>query len=205
MKTLRYCSIFSLLLISIQVFSQREHLDLNESTKAYLEEQAIKRVEKFQEYCSIIANKDVDNSKRLRTINWAMKLFVSDKSTIKITNFDGTSQKPKRIETYLKNLMNLNYKYVDITSYDFHLSTELTPSTLMRTKYPGEDWYEGTVSVIQRFTAGRFEYEVVDVVERTFQVYMRKIKFYQGNREVTTFEVKIGDIEGRTISTEIIR
>lgn len=205
MKTLRYCSIFSLLLISIQVFSQREHLDLNESTKAYLEEQAIKRVEKFQEYCSIIANKDVDNSKRLRTINWAMKLFVSDKSTIKITNFDGTSQKPKRIETYLKNLMNLNYKYVDITSYDFHLSTELTPSTLMRTKYPGEDWYEGTVSVIQRFTAGRFEYEVIDVVERTFQVYMRKIKFYQGNREVTTFQVKIGDIEGRTISTEIIR
>lgn len=205
MKTLRYCSIFSLLLISIQVFSQREHLDLNESTKAYLEEQAIQRVDKFQEYCSIIANKDVNISTKLSKIDFAMKLFVSDKSTIKITNFDGTSQKPKRIEVYLIKLMNLNYKYVDITSYDFHLSTELTPSTLMRTKYPGEDWYEGTVSVRQRFTAGRFEYEVVDVVERTFQVYMRKIKFYQGNREVTTFEVKIGDIEGRTISTEIIR
>ena len=205
MKTLRYCSIFSLLLISIQVFSQIEHLDLNESTKAFLEEQAIKRVEKFQEYCSIIANKDENKSTKLRAIDSAMKLFVSDKSTIKITNFDGTSQKPKRIEVYLIKLMNLNYKYVDITSYDFHLSTELTPSTLMRTKYPGEDWYEGTVSVRQRFTAGRFEYEVVDVVERTFQVYMRKIKFYQGNREVTTFQVKIGDIEGRTISTEIIR
>lgn len=205
MKTLRYCSIFSLLLISIQVFSQREHLDLNESTKAYLEEQAIQRVDKFQEYCSIIANKDVNTSTKLSKIDSAMKLFVSDKSTIKITNFDGTSQKPKKIEVYLTTLMNLNYKYVDITSYDFHLSTELTPSILMRTKYPGEDWYEGTVSVRQRFTAGRFEYEVVDVVERTFQVYMRKIKFYQGNREVTTFEVKIGDIEGRTISTEIIR
>lgn len=205
MKTLRYCSIFSLLLTSIQVFSQREYLDLNESTKAYLEEQAIQRVDKFQEYCSIIANKDVNISTKLSKIDFAMKLFVSDKSTIKITNFDGTSQKPKRIEVYLIKLMNLNYKYVDITSYDFHLSTELTPSTLMRTKYPGEDWYEGTVSVRQRFTAGRFEYEVVDVVERTFQVYMRKIKFYQGNREVTTFEVKIGDIEGRTISTEIIR
>lgn len=205
MKTLRYCSIFSLLLISIQVFSQREHLDLNESTKAYLEEQAIKRVEKFQEYCSTIANKDVNRSTKLRIIDSAMKLFVSDKSTIKITNFDGTSQKPKKIKVYLTMLMILNYKYVDITSYDFHLSTELTPSTPMRTKYPGEDWYEGTVSVRQRFTAGRFEYEVVDVVERTFQVYMRKIKFYQGNREVTTFEVKIGDIEGRTISTEIIR
>lgn len=205
MKTLRYCSIFSLLLTSIQVFSQREYLDLNESTKAYLEEQAIQRVDKFQEYCSIIANKDVNISTKLSKIDFAMKLFVSDKSTIKITNFDGTSQKPKRIEVYLIKLMNLNYKYVDITSYDFHLSTELTPSTLMRTKYPGEDWYEGTVSVRQRFTAGRFEYEVVDVVERTFQMYMRKIKFYQGNREVTTFEVKIGDIEGRTISTEIIR
>ena len=205
MKTLRYCSIFSLLLTSIQVFSQREYLDLNESTKAYLEEQAIQRVDKFQEYCSIIANKDVNISTKLSKIDFAMKLFVSDKSTIKITNFDGTSQKPKRIEVYLIKLMNLNYKYVDITSYDFHLSTELTPSTLMRTKYPGEDWYEGTVSVRQRFSAGRFEYEVVDVVERTFQVYMRKIKFYQGNREVTTFEVKIGDIEGRTISTEIIR
>ena len=96
MKTLRYCSIFSLLLISIQVFSQREHLDLNESTKAYLEEQAIKRVEKFQEYCSTIANKDVNRSIKLRIIDSAMKLFVSDKSTIKITNFDGTLQKPKK-------------------------------------------------------------------------------------------------------------
>lgn len=205
MRLLHFYGVLLLLLISAQVLAQTEHFELNRSTKAYLEEQAIKRVEKFQEYCNTIANKSVENTIRLKTIDLALKLFVSEDNTIQITNFDQTSQRPKTIRTYLNRLMVLNYNDIDITSYDFHLSTELKPSALMREKNPGEEWYEGTVSVIQRFTAGRFEYKIIDKVERTFQVYMRKIRFFQGNREITTFEVKIGDIQGRTISTDIIR
>ncbi len=195
-----------LLLVCVQGMAQKvEHVVLDKRTKTFLEEQAISRVKQFQDYCAVIANKNETKAKRQLVITQALDLFMDDKRTIQITNFDGTIQPPKRISNYLSRLMMLNYNYVNITSFDFFLATEVMPSAVMRENNPGEEWYEGIVSVRQRFEGGRFEYTNVDEVERLFTVYMLKTQFYQGDQLVTSWVVKIGDIQGRSITQDVIR
>ena len=201
MDILRNISLLLLLLVSIQVNAQRtQRIEFDAKQKAFLEEQALARVRTFQENCAKVGSKSNSKSEKELTIKETLRLFVDNLRTIQVTNSDGSVQRPKKIEIYLTRLMLLGYKEIEITSSDFHISTDLKPSASMNAKYPGEDWYEGVCSVIQHFRAKRFEYEYIDTVKREFTVYLRKVEIYEGAEKNISWQVFIGDIQAHTIS-----
>lgn len=190
-----------LLVVSMQGMAQsKKSVNLSASDKAYLEEVALARVGVFQENCAKVADKSKPKSLKLTTIEETIKLFVDGKRTIQITDSDGSVQPPKRISIYMNRLMILGYKRIDITSSDFHISTHLKPSASMNAKHPGEDWYEGVVSVLQRFT-GHGDFSYTDVVKRNFTVYFQRTEVTEGLDQGVQWALFIGDIQAQTVSS----
>ncbi len=205
MKTFqRFTGILLILLLACQTgWAQgkvRNDIKLDAETKAFLEDQAIARVQKFQEGCAYVASKKNTPSEKLKKIDATLELFADSARTIQITNFDGSVQPAKLVSIYLNKLMMLGYKEINITSSDFHISTELRPSAQKNAQHPGEEWYEGVVSVLQRFVGHRYEYTVIDEVERNMTVYVRKVLIVQGRKKFHSWQVFIGDIQARSVS-----
>lgn len=203
MNTLRHSILLIMSLVCLQGMAQNKKIVFNQSQKEFLQEQARARVVKFQENCATIGHKSGTKSSKMLLIKQTMSLFVDDKRTIIVTHLNGKRDGAKLVSLYLNRLHLLGYKKVEITSSNFHISTEIRPSATMNDLHPGEDWYECICSVIQRFRGETWEYVYSDTVQRDFTVYLKRNMIVEGTEEHESWQVFIGDIEAQTISAGV--
>ena len=198
MKTLYYIIGLISFLLCVQVQAQQqEEVHFSADLKVFLEEQALSKVETFQQRCQTIASKS-HLSQSAKTD--ALDLFVDEKRTIRVTDARGRTKKPQAVKTYLENLSKLPYSEIKITSGDFRIATDIRPSIKMNELHPGEDWYEGVCTTIQRFHGKNDKFEYIDVVQRKFQVYMKRSSLYLRGKYTDSWQVLLGDVDAQVIS-----
>lgn len=198
MKTLYYLIWLIPFLLCTQIEAQQQgKVHFTPELKTLLEERALSRMKDFQKLCQIISSQSHLSESAQKD---ALDLFVDKERTIRVTDGRGRTKKPVRIETYLRNLSRLPYSKIKITSADFRIATNIHPSIKMNELHPGEDWYEGTCTVIQRFYGESDKFEYIDVVQRKFTVYMKKSSLYFRGKNRDSWQVLLGDIDAQVIS-----
>ena len=70
----------------------------------------------------------------------------------------------------------------------------------MNDRYPGEEWYEGVATVIQRFRGERGDFVYEDLVERRFKVYVQKKEVFERGKKTERWIIRLGDISVTTLS-----
>lgn len=197
MKTKITLFLFLLMLLPAQVAVAQQRVKLTTREQTILEEQAKAKVKSFQNYCRDIGNKKHTLSQKEAFVKTALNLFTDEDRMIAISNLDGKITR-KKVYTYLRNLSKLGYQEIQITSYQCEISKNMKPSVTMNKKHPGEDWYEGTVSIIQRFEGRTGDFTYSDVVKRTMTVYAQRTLV------IATGEIRwalfLGDIDVKVLS-----
>lgn len=101
------------------------------------------RVADFQQYLSIIANKQASIEQRKEAIDLAMGLFI-DGARMQVSGRDGKPKPPIPIRAYLNRLMGLNqYNRIEIVFYDVATVSKFE-------KGPDGDYY-ATATYFQQF------------------------------------------------------
>lgn len=175
--------------------SRQTSVSLTNEEKALLEEQAMAKVMTFQEHCALIGAKEKSYSERKSYIAPTIELFVDKDRTIEVSQLGKKKPRRRTVEEYLLRLSMMNYQKVTIDSYDCHIANEFKKSVAMNQKHPGEEWYEGIVSVIQTFRGERGDYVYKDVVKRNLTVYTKKVVTLRGNRIRKSWIIQLGDIK----------
>lgn len=192
----------TILLISVASMAQK--MTLTQQQQRDLAMAAVKKVERFQENCKLVASDAPYNEKTCMggTIDIAMQDFLPN-AKIKITSLDGKSYSEKKVRRYLLNLALLRknqYREVKITYYDCAMVSNFVKD-VNKSNETGEDWYIGKVTVYQRFNAETKEgVEVHDVVKRTVEVSATLHEIYRKNGSVRSYwDVKLGNINAKSI------
>lgn len=175
-------------------FKNAIELGLSKEALTLLERIAINQVESFQNHCNYICNSSLSRSAREHEIKTTLELFVDEKRTIQVSSLN-KSTRTRNIKSYLEGLIALPYKSISIESADFHLSKKFKRSATMNKLHPGEEWLEGTVSLIQHFEGHSKEFSYIDDVKREITVYIRQYEYYRGGEKMVTWVSRIGNIQ----------
>lgn len=154
------------------------------------------RVNRYQMYLTFIASKKNDVKTKQAYIRQALRLFMGKGDSYndvygnvqpavrtQLSNTRTGDKYWRKTKTYLKNLMNLNYKKLEITWAD---ACRVGKFHKVR-----EGLYVTTVTMLQRFEGVRDVGSVVNVDEKSMTVYLEEEVTTVGGR----YRVLFGDVE----------
>ena len=127
----------------------------------------------------------------MNNINLALALFVSDSTLVETTSINNDKKTKKTIKQYLKNLMYLPYKRVDITWADIYVSDNFK-------KNEEDGKYYGIATFCQRFRAKSVKNNEKFVQYNIEQTTCKDIVLIVERRiegNVNFWDLKFGDIE----------
>ena len=168
-----------------------ESHSLNQKDKESLTTQAKNSLEDLGRYINVIVDKTNSRETKLNNINLALALFVSDSTFVETTSINNDKKTQKTIKQYLKNLMYLPYKRVDITWADIYVSDNFK-------KNEEDGKYYGIATFCQRFRAKSFKNNENSIQYNIEQTTCKDIVLIVERRiegNVNFWDLKFGDIE----------
>jgi len=162
---------------------------LTEAQKKDFRDQAQHVIGALADYVEIIGNKDAQMGSRKKSVDLAVKLFMTDSNVIEVSNAQNSDIKRIPVRTYFMKILWLPYEKVTITWYDVYLSPTFDL---------GKDGrYYGTATVHQKFVGvSSKEYgngKYVDITEKKIQIIIEKIPAAPGGIE-SSWRLFLGDI-----------
>lgn len=160
---------------------------LTNDEKQDYQEKSIDRVQDFKNYLNVIGDKKRSTGEKNEAIKNALRLFISG-STIEVTSKNRPGSRRIPVETYLRNLSNLNYSSVSIEYVNLKFVSEFTQST--------DGNYYGLVSGEQTFMGfgsnGKPAYS--DVVNKSYKVKLESYEKFVNGEEKLNWKILLGDI-----------
>lgn len=168
-----------------------ESHNLSAKDKETLKQQATNSLEDLGKFINVIVDKVHSRETKLNNINLALKLFASDTSIVETTSLNNEKKTKKTIKQYLKNLMYLPYKRVDITWAEIYVSDNFK-------KNEEDEKYYGVATFCQRFRAKSLRNNEKFVQYNIEQTTCKDIVLVVERRiegNVNFWDLKFGDIE----------
>ncbi len=160
---------------------------LDSEERQIYKEISVERVQEFKDYLNIVADKKRSPSEKSEAIKNALKLF-SPGANIEVTSKNRNTSRKVPVETYLKNLSNLNYSSVSIEYANLKFVSEFTQAD--------DGNYYGIVSGEQSFmgygSTGQATYS--DVVTKNYKVKLESYQKAVDGLEQTKWKVLFGDV-----------
>ncbi len=136
---------------------------------ARYKELAIEKAKEFSLYIAKIASKSSSFAEKEAAIELALNLFIHDTVTIQVSFCPsaGTSGTivTRPLKKYLRRLSLLNYDKVEIKWFEIVMVEKLRKGA--------DGNYYGNISIAQKFTAVRGDYEYSDVTRKTMEVVLK--------------------------------
>lgn len=188
------------ILIIFLIISNALHAQMTESEKADLKDDAIRKLETFMNYISIIGGRGEidgkplydDETKRI-AIKRSLNLFKDD-AKMEVSSYNRKHNRIYSIERYLYRLKDsINYDEVNISFRNEALY--FNQDNLMKVPDTEVETYVGTITIVQVFEAtrsheGKVAVRYVDESKKNVEVIIKKPEDYIGTR----WQVILGDV-----------
>ncbi len=161
--------------------------NLTEQEKKKYQRTSIERVEEFKDYLNVIGDKSRSLYEKAEARKNALKLFTPG-AFIEVTSKNRPGARRIPVETYLRNLSNLNYSSINI---------EYANLKFVRNFVQHSDGnYYGLVSGEQSFQGYRADGKAVysDMVRKNYKVKLEAYQKYVDGEEQTKWKVLFGDV-----------
>jgi hypothetical protein len=172
---------------SIDSGPKKEKPILDNDEKEAYKEISVERVQEFKDYLNIVSDKKRSSSEKSDAIQNALKLFTPGAS-IEVTSKNNSKSRKIPVETYLKNLSNLNYSSVNIEYANIKFVSDFTQAD--------DGNYYGIISGEQAFMGyssnGKATY--TDVVNKNYKVKLESYQKFIDGTDQTKWKVLFGDV-----------
>jgi hypothetical protein len=164
-----------------------EELKLTDEQKKDFTDKALRKTKALSNYISIIADKSKEETQRSRAVDMAVKLFMSENSTVEISSL-GKQTKRLKIRAYLNRLKLLPYYKVKISWFDIFFATNFT-------KRP-DGKYEAIATIFQKFEGSNNDgFKYIDITKKNIQIIIEQVEIKTGDKSEKVWEVFLGDIK----------
>jgi hypothetical protein len=160
---------------------------LSEDQLADFTEMAKQKTNALSDYISIIGDKSKEEAQRIKAIDLAVKLFVSENNIIQVSSLNSSEKKTYKIRTYLNKLKVLPYTKVTIKWYKIFYASNFV-------KRP-DGKYEAIATIYQEFKGETGDGSIYyDVTQKNIQIIIDQIEIKTGDQVEKRWEVLLGDI-----------
>lgn len=207
-KVIKIVVLIGMLLVGQFSWAQVPSNILSENEKKELEIKVKYKLDDFLTFLSQIGNKNIDSNHKDKAVKSALDLFIGkgydyyaedewgrlkkhDAVTMQTTNKYGRVYSPKKMVDYLKNMRNLRYEKIDITSAAAVRVDNITPTGK-------ENQFKAVAYYYQRFYGKTAEgYEYIDYTCKKVTVNIERVQIPTPDGTTTTWKVQLGDITAK--------